>query len=163
MQLIFNFVLFCYPHTSSISFAVLGFHWSKVTNSRYVIISTFQPCILVCVSLFLKYVCMSVSPSPLSLSYKCVCVCVCMSVPPTLSPKYMCMSAPLSPHTQTHTHTHRGWLKSSQADQNTLMGCDQMRLIFQHNPPCRLHSSSIGVVVLGFHWRKVTNARYVII
>ena len=29
--------------------------------------------------------------------------------------------------------TYKGWLKSSLADQDTLMKCDQMRLILQSN------------------------------
>ena len=44
-------------------------------------------------------------------------------------------------------------MKSSQADQDTVMTCDQMRFIFQHSPPCGLHAFSFnGVPVLGSHW-----------
>ena len=33
-------------------------------------------------------------------------------------------------------------------------GCDSMRFIFQHSPLCSLHTCSIVVAVLGFHWSK---------
>ena len=34
---------------------------------------------------------------------------------------------------------------------DTLMECDQMRFIFQHNPPCNPDTLTIGVAVLGSH------------
>ena len=33
-------------------------------------------------------------------------------------------------------YIYKGWLKSSSADQDTLMECDQMILIFQHKLLC---------------------------
>ena len=45
-------------------------------------------------------------------------------------------------------------LKSSLADQDTLMECDQMRFILQRSIPCGPHFSSIGVTMLGFHWSR---------
>ena len=41
--------------------------------------------------------------------------------------------------------TYKGQLKSSSANKDTLIECDQMRFIFQHSLPCSLHSSSISV------------------
>ena len=43
-------------------------------------------------------------------------------------------------------------LKISQADQITHMECDQMRFVFQYNPPCGPHTFSIGIADLGSHW-----------
>ena len=43
---------------------------------------------------------------------------------------------------------YKGWLKSSWADQDTHVQCDQMRFIFQHSTP------SISVTVFGSHWSK---------
>ena len=36
--------------------------------------------------------------------------------------------------------------KSSKADQDTLMGCDQMRFIFQSGTPCSSYTVSIAVL-----------------
>ena len=49
---------------------------------------------------------------------------------------------------------YEGQLKSSLADQDTLMGCDPMRFIFQHSPPCGPYISFIRVVVFRSHCSK---------
>ena len=46
------------------------------------------------------------------------------------------------------------WLKSSQADQDALMECDQII----YSPPRSPHTSSIDVAVLGYHWVKSSTA-----
>ena len=53
-----------------------------------------------------------------------------------------------------HVCVCEGQLKSSLADQDTLIECDQIRFIFQHCSLCDSHISSIGVAVLGSHWSK---------
>ena len=52
---------------------------------------------------------------------------------------------------------YKDWLKSSQAHQDILMECDQIRFIFQYSPPCSPLTSSISVVVLGSHWSKMSS------
>ena len=54
---------------------------------------------------------------------------------------------------------YEGWLKSSKADQDTLMKCNQMRFIFQHSPLFDSHTFSIGVAMLRFCWSK-THQQY---
>ena len=49
------------------------------------------------------------------------------------------------------TIIYEGRLKSSLADQDTFVECDQMKFIFQHITPCGPHTSSIVVPVLGSH------------
>ena len=47
---------------------------------------------------------------------------------------------------------------------NHLMKCDQMRSIFQYITPCGSHTSSIGIILLRYHWsKKVINGRYDVI
>ena len=49
-------------------------------------------------------------------------------------------------------------MKSSWADQDTLMECDQMRFIFQHSSPFSPHTFSIDVAMLESHWLKKKKA-----
>ena len=44
---------------------------------------------------------------------------------------------------------YKGRLKSSLANQATYLDYDQIMFIFQHSPPCRPHTSSIYIAVLG--------------
>ena len=46
------------------------------------------------------------------------------------------------------------WMKSSKADQDTLIEYDQMRFILQHSNLCDADTSSVVVIVLGSHWWK---------
>ena len=45
-------------------------------------------------------------------------------------------------------------LKSSKADDDALLECDQIRFIFQHNPPCGPRNSAIDAAVFGSHQSK---------
>ena len=47
---------------------------------------------------------------------------------------------------------YEGYLKSSQAHQDTHLECDQTWFIFQHHSPYSLHTTSINVTMLGFYW-----------
>ena len=40
------------------------------------------------------------------------------------------------------------------ADQDSLVQCDQMKLIFHHSPSCVSHSCTVDVAVLGYQWYK---------
>ena len=48
---------------------------------------------------------------------------------------------------------YKGQLKSSQADQDTFMECDQIKFIFQHSFSC-VYNFSISFAMLGSHWSK---------
>ena len=52
-----------------------------------------------------------------------------------------------------YIHVYEVWLKSSKADQDTLI---EIRFIFQQSPPFSSHTSSIGVAELGSHWSKIS-------
>ena len=64
----------------------------------------------------------------------------------------------------THTHTHiyiyiyiyinELQLKSSKADQDTIIQCEQMGFIFQYSPPWHPHISLNFVAVLRSFWQK---------
>ena len=49
-------------------------------------------------------------------------------------------------------------LKSSLADQDILMKCDQMEFLFLHSPPCGRYIFSISVVVLRSYLLKKSTA-----
>ena len=55
------------------------------------------------------------------------------------------------PYIYIYIHIFEGRLKISYADLNTLMECDQKRLIFQHVPPCSPHTSSIDIATLSYN------------
>ena len=58
-EVIFQHSPVCGPHTSSISVAVLGPHWSRIINSRYVNVSAYLSmlCVCVCVCIYI-YICL---------------------------------------------------------------------------------------------------------
>ena len=63
-----------------------------------------------------------------------------------------------------YIYVYEGWVKMSEADQDSFMECSQMTFIFQHSFPWRTHTSSISVAVLAFHCSpKITNSKYIII
>ena len=53
---------------------------------------------------------------------------------------------------KVNSKVYESRLKSSQADQDTILECEKIRFIFQHRSSCEPHNSSIDIVVLRSHW-----------
>ena len=60
-----------------------------------------------------------------------------------------------------YTHNvYEGWLKSSLADLDSLIQCDQMRFIFQHSSHCSPHTFPSVLQCLDHIGQKVKNSRF---